>query len=60
MPARYAGDIFYRPLTQEEDRDYGQKSELVRRFTDLRLLTPEQKEFQKKYLAVDKLISELA
>jgi len=60
MAVRYAGDIFYRPLIREEAQDYGRKSELVRRFSDLKLLTPEQKEFQKKYLAVDKLISELA
>jgi hypothetical protein len=52
MAARYAGDIFYRPLMGEEQREYRADSELKRRFADLRtMFTPKQKEFQQKYAA---------
>ena len=52
MAARYAGDIFYRPLMSEEQREYRADSELKRRFADLRtMFTPKQKEFQQQYEA---------
>lgn len=46
MSARYAGDIFYRPLMNAAQREYLQESELKRRFSDLRtLMTPGQQQY---------------
>jgi hypothetical protein len=61
MAARYAGDIFYRPLISKEQREYMGESELKRRFADLRtMFTPKQKTFQEQYLSTLKAVQQQA
>lgn len=49
MAARYAGDVFYRPLQPETETEFGKKSFLMQQFPDLKLWTPAQREFQDRY-----------
>lgn len=49
MAARYAGDIFYRPLQPETESEFGERSVLMRQFPDLKMWTPAQKKFQDQY-----------
>ncbi len=51
MATRYAGDIFYRPMTTDDQREYIQGSVLKRMFPDIRtMFTPGQKQFQQQYV----------